>query len=52
VILWTHDTERAYAELTANGVRGLRPPHEWLGRLLIAWVIDPDGNPIRIVQDL
>ena len=52
VILWTDDTQRAYAELTANGVRGLRPPHEWLGRLLIAWVIDPDGNPIQIVQDL
>jgi hypothetical protein len=27
-----------------------RPPHEWLGRLLIAWVSDPDGNPIQIVQ--
>lgn len=52
VILWTRDTERAYTELTANGVPGLRPPHEWLGRLLIAWVSDPDGNPIQIVQDL
>jgi hypothetical protein len=27
-----------------------QPPHEWLGRLLIAWVSDPDGNPIQIVQ--
>jgi hypothetical protein len=52
VILWTHDTGRAYTELTANGAPGLRPPHEWLGRLLIAWVADPDGNPIQIVQNL
>jgi glyoxylase I family protein len=52
VILWTYDTQRAYTELTANGVPGLKPPHEWLSRLLIAWVSDPDGNPIQIVQDL
>jgi hypothetical protein len=25
VILWTHDTERAYTKLTANGVHGLKP---------------------------
>ena len=28
-----------------------RPPHEWLGRLLIEWIADPDGNPIQLVQD-
>ena len=52
VILWTDDTAAAFADLTANGVPGLVPPHEWLGRLLIAWVGDPDGNPIQIVQHL
>jgi catechol 2,3-dioxygenase-like lactoylglutathione lyase family enzyme len=52
VILWTDDTRAAYAELTTNGVPGLVPPHEWLGRLLIAWIADPDGNPIQIVQHL
>lgn len=52
VILWTDDTSAAYAKLTANGVRGIKGPHEWLGRLLIAWISDPDGNPIQIVQDL
>jgi glyoxylase I family protein len=52
VILWTDDTAAAYEELTNNGVRGLTPPHRWLGRLLIAWVADPDGNPIQIVQPL
>jgi hypothetical protein len=52
VILWTDDTTAAYEELTNNGVRGLAAPHRWLGRLLIAWVADPDGNPIQIVQPL
>jgi glyoxylase I family protein len=51
VILWTDDTPAAYAELVANGATALASPHEWLGRLLIAWIADPDGNPIQIVQD-
>jgi glyoxylase I family protein len=50
VILWTDDTVAAFAELTANGAPSLASPHEWLGRLLIAWTADPDGNPIQIVQ--
>ena len=52
VILWTDDTAAAFAKLTANGAPGLVAPHEWLGRLLIAWIADPDGNPIQIVQHL
>jgi glyoxylase I family protein len=52
VILWTDDTAAAFAKLTAEGAPALAPPHEWLGRLLIAWISDPDGNPIQIVQDL
>jgi|SRR5215216_5268172 len=52
VILWTDDTPAAFAEMTAKGAPALAGPHEWLGRLLIAWVADPDGNPIQIVQDL
>lgn len=52
VILWTDDVRTAYAELVAAGVRSLRQPHEWLGRLLIAWLEDPDGNPVQIVQPL
>jgi predicted enzyme related to lactoylglutathione lyase len=52
VILWTDDTATAFASLTASGARALAPPHEWLGRLLIAWIADPDGNPIQIVQHL
>lgn len=50
VILWTDDTAAAFAELTANGAPALAPPHPWLDRLLIAWVADPDGNPVQLVQ--
>lgn len=52
VILWTDDTAAAYEELTDNGAPGIAPPHRWLGQLLIAWVADPDGNPVQIVQHL
>jgi len=52
VTLWTDDTVTAYDRLTARGVPGLKPPHSWLDRLLIAWVQDPDGHPIQLVQRL
>jgi catechol 2,3-dioxygenase-like lactoylglutathione lyase family enzyme len=52
VILWTDDTAAAFADLVADGAPALAAPHEWLGRLLIAWIADPDGNPIQIAQDL
>jgi catechol 2,3-dioxygenase-like lactoylglutathione lyase family enzyme len=51
VVLWTDDTAAAFTTLVANGAPALAPPHEWLGRLLIAWTADPDGNPIQIVQN-
>ncbi|MDX3094979.1 VOC family protein [Streptomyces sp. ME01-24h] len=50
VILWTDDTAAAYEALVAGGAPALASPHPWLGRLLIAWTADPDGNPIQIVQ--
>lgn len=46
VVLWTDDVTGAYAKLTARGVPGLKPPHTWLGRLMIAWVSDP-GTAIQ-----
>jgi glyoxylase I family protein len=52
VILWTDDTAAAFAELISEGVPALASPHEWLGNLLIAWISDPDGNPVQIVQRL
>jgi catechol 2,3-dioxygenase-like lactoylglutathione lyase family enzyme len=52
VILWTDDTRAAYQDLIAQGAVPLKAPSEWLGRLLIAWTADPDGNPIQIVGSL
>ena len=52
MILWTDDVVAAFADLTSAGIPALKPPHEWLGRLLIAWIADPDGNPVQIVQHL
>jgi catechol 2,3-dioxygenase-like lactoylglutathione lyase family enzyme len=52
VTLWTQDTIAAYRSLTAAGVPGLAEPHVWLDRLLIAWIEDPDGHPIQLVQRL
>lgn len=52
VVLWTDDAGSAYAEMVAAGVPSLAEPQEWLGRLLIAWLADPDGNPVQIVQPL
>lgn len=52
ITLWTGDTVAAYRSLTEAGVTGLSEPQGWLGRLLIAWVADPDGHPIQLVQQL
>jgi catechol 2,3-dioxygenase-like lactoylglutathione lyase family enzyme len=46
------DTAAAFEAITLKGAEALASPHEWLGRLRIAWVADPDGNPIQIVQNL
>jgi catechol 2,3-dioxygenase-like lactoylglutathione lyase family enzyme len=51
VILWTDDVEAAFKELTAQGAPALAPPDEWLGRLRIAWIADPDGHPVQLVQE-
>lgn len=51
IVLWTDDVDREYRRLTAQDVRHLSPPHDFLaGRLRAAWVADPDGNPIQLVQ--
>jgi len=52
VILWTDDVAAAFCWLLDEGAPALAPPHGWLGRLLIAWTADPDGNPIQLVQSL
>ncbi len=52
VVLWTDDVRTTFASLTAGGCPALAAPYEWLGRLLIAWIADPDGNPVQLVQPL
>jgi catechol 2,3-dioxygenase-like lactoylglutathione lyase family enzyme len=51
LVLWTDDADAAFARLTAAGARVLSEPHDWLGGTLrVAWVADPDNNPIELVQ--
>lgn len=50
IVLWTNDTDLAFARLTSQGASSLTPPHDFLGFLSVAWVADPDGNPIQLVQ--
>jgi catechol 2,3-dioxygenase-like lactoylglutathione lyase family enzyme len=50
VILWTDDVPAAYSTLQALGARPVKEPSPWLGRLLIAWVEDPDGHLVQVVQ--
>jgi glyoxylase I family protein len=52
VVLWCDDTDVAYERLVGAGCPALKPPHLWLDRLRIAWIADPDGHPIQLVQQL
>lgn len=52
IILWSDDTDGDYKRLTAEGAPSLSPPHTFLNNLRAAYVADPDGNPINIVQKL
>lgn len=51
IVLWTDDTDTALNALVAKGAPFLSPPHDFLaGKLRAAWIADPDGNPIQLVQ--
>jgi catechol 2,3-dioxygenase-like lactoylglutathione lyase family enzyme len=50
ILLWTDDTDRDHARLTAEGAPSLSAPHDFLSDLRLAWVADPDGNPIQLAQ--
>jgi len=52
LVVWTENVDEAYAELLAKGVPSVSAPHNFLGMLRAAWVMDPDGNPVEIVQRL
>ena len=47
--LRTENVDESHAMLMEKGVVSIRPPHNLLPSLRVAWVMDPDGNPVRIV---
>jgi catechol 2,3-dioxygenase-like lactoylglutathione lyase family enzyme len=51
IVLWCDNTDQAVLTLTRNGAPLLSPAHDFLGgKLRSAWVADPDGNPIQLVE--
>jgi catechol 2,3-dioxygenase-like lactoylglutathione lyase family enzyme len=51
IVVWTDDTDSALSALVARGAPLLSPAHDFLdGKLRAAWIGDPDGNPIQLVQ--
>jgi catechol 2,3-dioxygenase-like lactoylglutathione lyase family enzyme len=50
IVLWTDDADRDHARLVAQGAPSLSAPHDFLAHLRLAWVADPDGNPIQLAQ--
>lgn len=51
VALWADDVDEVYAALTANGIRCISAPHNFLETppLRAAWFADPEGNHIQVV---
>lgn len=53
LVLWTDDTDLSTEFLVKEGAKILSPSHDFLdGKLRVAWVQDPDGNPIQIVTEI
>jgi catechol 2,3-dioxygenase-like lactoylglutathione lyase family enzyme len=50
VCVWVPDVDAAHADLLNNGATTMSAPHDWLGSLRVAWVADPDGHPVELVQ--
>ncbi|HLZ84839.1 MAG TPA: VOC family protein [Caulobacteraceae bacterium] len=51
IVVWTDDTDAAVRAMVARGAPLLSPAHDFLGgKLRSAWIADPDGNPIQLVQ--
>lgn len=51
VVLWTDDVSAGFERLVELGAEPVHEPRPWLDRLLIAWLTDPDGHLIQLVQD-
>jgi len=52
VVLWSDDVRGDYARLLEAGATSLEEPHLFIGYLLGAWLRDPWGHTIHIVQDM
>lgn len=51
ITLWTDDVDGAYPMALRAGAADHSAPHSFLdGRLRVAFVEDPDGHPIQLVQ--
>jgi len=51
IVIWTDNTDAAVALLTTQGAPVLSEAHDFLnGALRSAWIADPDGNPVQLVQ--
>jgi predicted enzyme related to lactoylglutathione lyase len=51
IVLWTDDVDTEVGKLVSQGAPLISPAHDFLeGKLRVAWVADPDGNPIQLVQ--
>jgi uncharacterized glyoxalase superfamily protein PhnB len=48
LVVWTDDTDAAYRALTEQGAASLSAPHDFRQTHRVAWVADPEGNPIHI----
>lgn len=52
VVLWTDDAAAGFERLVELGATPVHEPQPWLDDLLIAWVTDPDGHLVQVVQRL
>jgi catechol 2,3-dioxygenase-like lactoylglutathione lyase family enzyme len=50
VAVHTDDADSAFTTLTSQGAPPLSTPHDFADGLRLAWVADPDGNRVRIIQ--
>ncbi len=50
VTLWTDDVEAAYAHAVTSGGTARQAPHPFRDVLRVAFVNDPDGHPIQLVE--
>lgn len=51
IVLWIDCVDEAVSTLVSQGASLVSPVHDFLkGKLRVAWVADPDGNLIQLVQ--